>query len=119
MTAPSMMLPPTSQATSTQQSLNGSGQNLTEKDKLPSEKDQARLVSWVKENYEKMKTDRQRVRRTWDINLQMYAGEQYIQEMTGRSGITKIGTPPSPRHRERSITNRTRPLVMTNVTRMT
>lgn len=101
-------------------SLNGSGQKSQEKGtKLPSEKDQARLVSWVKENYEKMKTDRQRVRRTWDINLQMYAGEQYIQELTGKSGIAKIGTPPSPRHRERSITNRTRPLVMTNVTRMT
>src|SRR3954468_24867089 len=100
MTAPSMMLPPGSPATSPQMSLNGSGQKSQEKGtKLPSEKDQARLVSWVKENYEKMKTDRQRVRRTWDINLQMYAGEQYIQELTGKSGIAKIGTPPSPRHR--------------------
>jgi len=118
MTAPSTMPPPASQATSPQTSLNGYDQNSTE-NKLPDDKTQRQLVSWVKENYDKMKTDRQRIRRSWDINLQMYSGEQYIQEIGGKTGISRIGTPPSPRHRERSTTNRTRPLVMTNITRMT
>jgi len=101
-------------------SLNGFDPNSQgSTNKLPNDKVQAQLASWVKEQYEKMKTDRQRIRRQWDVNLQMYSGEQYIEEVTGKSGMTRLGTPPSPRHRTRSITNRTRPLVRTEITRMT
>jgi len=119
-TAPSLMKPPASQVTSTPPSLNGYDlKSPGATNKLPDEKTQGQIVGWINDQYTKMKTDRQKTRRQWDINLQMYAGEQYVQELTGKTGIARMGTPQSPRHRERSVTNRTRPLVRTEITRMT
>lgn len=99
-------------------SQNGNAQPSSKKPEA-SDKAQQQLIGWVREQYDKMKTDRQRIRRQWDVNLQMYSGEQYIEEVTGKSGLTRLGTPDSPRYRERSITNRIRPLVRTEISRMT
>ena len=86
-----------------------------------SEKAKKELVSWVRSEYEKMKSARERIRRQWDINLQMYGGNQYITQLTGESpnGPSRIGTPPSTRHRERSVTNRIRPIIRTEITKLT
>lgn len=83
-----------------------------------SEKETGELIAWVKNRYDKMKTDRQKIRRRWDKNLQMYGGNQYTEEITGRTGISKVVTRPSPRSRERSTTNRVRPIIRTEITRL-
>ena len=87
-----------------------------------SEKAKQQLVSWVKEYYDKTKSAKQRIRRSWDINLLMYGGNQYVTQLTGNKnplGMTRVGTPASARHRERSVTNRLRSIVRTEITKQT
>jgi hypothetical protein len=85
-----------------------------------SEKAKKELVSWVKSEYDKMKSSRQRIRRQWDINLEMYGGNQYVTALAGASpALTRVGTPQSPRHRERSVTNRIKPIIRTEITKQT
>jgi hypothetical protein len=78
------------------------------------------LVSLVKNEYDKMKSNRQRIRRQWDINLEMYGGNQFIQQLTGiNNAVSRIGTPNSPKSRARSVTNRIRPMIRTEITKLT
>lgn len=86
-----------------------------------SEKAEKQLVSWINSEYTKMKSYRQRIRRQWDVNLEMYGGNQYIAQLTGKNpnAPARIGTPPGPRHRKRSVTNRIRPIIRTEITKQT
>jgi hypothetical protein len=72
--------------------------------------------------YDKWKAQKQRIRRQWDINLEMYGGNQYITQLSGKGnprGLSSIGTPSSARHRERSVTNRIKPIIRTEITKQT
>ena len=87
-----------------------------------SDKAKQQLVSWVKEYYDKCKSSKQKIRRNWDINLMMYGGSQYVSQLTGNKnplGMSRVGTPGSARHRERSVTNRIRPIIRTEITKQT
>lgn len=84
-----------------------------------SEKDKRELVAWVKSNYDKMKTNRQRTRRQWDFNLEMYGGNQFITEVTGDNSISRLQTPKATKSRNRNVTNRIRPLIRTEITKQT
>lgn len=113
---------------SPQSEANFTGSNTSPKDPLKklrtldtlSEKAKKEIVSWVQTEYQKMKSYRQRARRQWDVNLEMYGGNQYIQNLSKDGRTTgRIGTPPSARHRERSVTNRIRPMIRTEITKLT
>lgn len=96
-----------------------SGKKKRTVDKL-SEKSKKEIVSWVQSEYTKMKNYRQRIRRQWDVNLEMYGGNQFITNLSKDGKTTgRIGTPPSARHRERSVTNRIRPMIRTEITKLT
>lgn len=94
------------------------GPNLDVSKQL-SDKDKKELVAWVKTNYDKMKTNRQKVRRQWDFNLEMYGGNQFIQEISGDNTISRLQTPRATKTRNRNVTNRIRPMIRTEITKQT
>jgi hypothetical protein len=97
----------------------GGEASLNKADSL-TDKQKQEFVAWIKAEYDKYKTSRQRQRRKWDINLEMYGGNQFIQEVTGTNGVsTKVATPKAPRNQGRSITNRIRPMIRTEITKQT
>lgn len=98
-----------------------SPENQVDTSKLK-EKTKQELVSWVRSYYDKCKSAKQKIRRNWDINLLMYGGNQYVTQMTGNKnplGMARVGTPASARHRERSVTNRIRGIIRTEITKQT
>lgn len=75
-----------------------------------------KLASWVKKNYQRCKSDRLRIERQWDINLEMYGGRQWL-EVVGTGPEARLMTPPAPRHRVRATVNLIRPLIRTEIAR--
>lgn len=73
-----------------------------------------KIASWVKEKYEKCKSDTTGIRNQWYINLAFYKGDQYVQMIRGQL----INTPEIP-NRVRLKINRIRPIMRTQVSRMT
>ena len=72
------------------------------------------IVKWVKESYGKCKGQFEPIKRQWYLNLSFFKGDQYVDMIDGR--IIKI---PSPRNKVRQVVNRIKPVVRTEVSRMT
>jgi len=72
------------------------------------------IVNWVKQQYGKCKGQFEPIKRQWYLNLSFYKGDQYVDMIDGR--IIKI---PSPRNKVRQVVNRIKPVVRTEVSRMT
>ncbi len=72
------------------------------------------IVKWVKEQYSKCKGQMEPIKRQWYLNLSFHNGDQYVDMIDGR--IIKI---PSPRNKVRQVVNRIKPVVRTEVSRMT
>lgn len=72
------------------------------------------IVKWVKDQYGKCKTQFEPIKRQWYLNLSFFKGDQYVDMIDGR--IIKI---PSPRNKVRQVVNRIKPVVRTEVSRMT
>lgn len=88
--------------------------------KLLSEKDKKTFTGWVRGEYEKMKANRTRIRRQWDVNLEMYGGHQYVEQMfKAGSNLSSLGTKGNPKNRERAMINRIEPMIRTEITRQT
>lgn len=87
-------------------------------DKGLSDKDKEVLSAWAMEQFGKMKTARQTVQRKWYMNLAMYYGRQYLDVLPSAMGGT-LGVPKAPRHRVRATVNLVRPLIRTEISRMT
>jgi hypothetical protein len=67
-----------------------------------------------------MKDKRWREERQWLYNLSMYGGKQNIVMMNGANKEKfKLHTPPAPYYRSRPIINRLRPIVRTEVSKLT
>ena len=73
-----------------------------------------RVANWVKKNYDKCKQARAGIQNQWYINLAMYKGDQYVAMISGR--LMKV---PAPTDRVRAVINRIRPIVRTQISRMT
>ena len=82
-----------------------------------------KLTAWVKAEYSKMKTARVTLQREWYINLSMYYGQQYLEIMSVNSqGVAtngSLGVPKAPKHRVRTTVNLIRPMIRTEISRMT
>lgn len=73
-----------------------------------------KMATWVKEKYDKCKSDTSGIRNQWYINLAFYKGDQYVQLIRGKL----INTPEIP-NRVRLKINKIRPAMRTQVSRMT
>ena len=77
------------------------------------------LIAWINTEYSKMKSARTAKQREWYINLSMYYGEQYYQVLTSAYGQNALGVPPAPKYRVRSTTNKIKPMIRTEISRLT
>lgn len=75
-----------------------------------------RLIDWANSEYGKAKTARLPIQRQWYLNMSMFFGRQWV-EILQTNG--KLMTPRAPRHRVRMTVNRIRPLVRTEIARLT
>lgn len=72
------------------------------------------IVRWVKDSYAKCKGQMEPIKRQWYLNLSFHKGDQYVDMIDGR--IIKV---PAPRNKVRIVVNRIKPVVRTEVSRMT
>lgn len=86
-------------------------------------KDAKELAAWVKSEYDRLKTARISVQREWYMNLSMYYGQQYYELMSattpGVYNSTGLGVPKAPKHRVRTTVNLIRPMIRTEMSRLT
>lgn len=82
-------------------------------DQLVSADEDRKIAAWVKDKYEKCKSDRTGIANQWYINLAFYKGDQYVQLVNGQL----FNAPPMPTRVRLSI-NKIRPAMRTQVSRM-
>lgn len=75
---------------------------------------EAELVQWVYDQYEKCKGQRAQQQKAWEFNLMSYGGDQWKRLISG-----KIESPIAPTWRSKLVTNLIRPAVRQQITRMT
>lgn len=80
-----------------------------------------KLISYVNSEFQKTKNDRWKAERQWYLNLAMYFGKQNIQtqDMPGTTRQFRLYTPPAPYYRSRPVVNRIRPLLRTEMSKLT
>lgn len=76
------------------------------------------IVAWVKSQYTKIKNDRTKIERQWYTNLAFYYGKQNVQPIDV-AGSTRLVTPNAPYWRARPITNKVRPIIRTELAKVT
>ena len=90
---------------------------------LKKSKDAKELVAWVKEQYTKMKNARDPYERQWRLNYAMYKGRQYLTYTNLNIGYQTTGgrlmTPPAPPYRVRSVRNMIKPIIRTEMSKLT
>jgi hypothetical protein len=77
-------------------------------------KNQFALGRWLKNEYGKCKSQMDPIKRQWYLNLSFYKGDQYVDFIGGR--IINI---PMPSSRAKLVINRIKPVVRTEVSRLT
>lgn len=80
------------------------------------------LADWVHSQYQMAKRARQPFERQWYLNYAFYTGRQYVKFMgPGMPGgiVGKLYTPAAPKWRVRSVTNRIKPIVRTELSKLT
>lgn len=87
---------------------------------IPEGKRAKQLVDWVQTNFKRSKQDRWRNERQWFLNIAFLGGKQYVQFIKGSNASQfKLVTPPAPHYRARPIINKIRPLIRTEVAKLT
>jgi hypothetical protein len=86
-------------------------------------KDLLKVTSWALERFQEMKTARARIERQWKLNLAFYFGIQNVifkQSANFIPGISgTLYTPPAPKWRSRPTINRVRPIVRSELAKLT
>lgn len=72
------------------------------------------IGAWVKKEYTKCKSQMDPIKRQWYMNMSFYKGDQYVDYINGQ--LIKI---PAPSSKARLVVNRIKPVVRTEVSRMT
>lgn len=83
-----------------------------------------RVISWTKNAHLRCRTIRQQIERQWYLNLAFYAGKQNVQLIpvsnSNGSGVgVRLYIPPAPYFRARPVINRIRPIIRTELSRLT
>lgn len=83
-------------------------------------KTQAEVVSWVKSEYQKCKTARNRIEQQWQLNMAFFYGKQWavIAQVPGMPNV-QLATPQTPYWRARPVFNRIRPIIRTELAKVT
>jgi hypothetical protein len=109
----------------TTSSTNPSLSLVTDKPPTPleqlSKKEANKLIAWVNEQFTQCRNSRWKHERQWYINLAFYFGRQNIQvlDTPGGSRTFKLYTPPAPYYRARPVVNKIRPLLRTEMSKLT
>jgi hypothetical protein len=82
---------------------------------------QKKIINWVNTQFDRAKSDRWKDERQWYLNLAFYFGKQNIQvaDVPGSSRQFKLYVPPAPYYRARPVINRIRPLLRTEMAKLT
>jgi hypothetical protein len=91
---------------------------------IPEGKEAQAIVSWVNEQFMKMKNARVATERQWYINLAFYFGKQNVQFLSSTASSTssqslKLYTPPAPYYKARPVTNLIRPRLRKEMAKLT
>ena len=83
-----------------------------------------RVIQWTKSAHLRCRTIRQQLERQWYLNLAFYAGKQNVQLVpvsnNSGSGVgVRLYIPPAPYFRSRPVVNRIRPIIRTEISRLT
>jgi hypothetical protein len=86
------------------------------------QKEDKALAQWTEEQFKKMKQARITTERQWYLNLAFYFGRQYVQFLgagLGGNSAIKLITPKAPPWRVRLVVNRIRPIIRTEIAKLT
>jgi hypothetical protein len=78
-----------------------------------------KMVAWVSSEYQKMRSARSMIQRQWSMNLAMFGGNQYLEVYGGATGAMQLRVPKAVTGRVRSRVNRLRPIIRTEMARLT
>jgi hypothetical protein len=81
-----------------------------------------KVIEWTQSAYKRCRTMRQQIERQWYLNLAFYIGRQNvtaIQAGTGNTAGTRLYIPPAPYYRSRPVINRIRPIIRTELAKLT
>lgn len=100
--------------------LNGATPDLIEQ--LNDQRQMKEFVSWVQGEYTRAKSARSQIERQWYLNMAFYQGRQWVTFLPKELGVGiggRLATPPAPPYRVRSVVNRVRSVVRTEMSRLT
>jgi hypothetical protein len=83
-----------------------------------------KIVGWVNEQYQLMRSAREPLETQWYVNMAYYLGKQYVEPQSRSSSIStivggRLTTPKAPPWRVRFVINRVRPVVRTELAKVT
>lgn len=82
-----------------------------------------RVIEWTKSAHARCRTVRQQLERQWYINMAFYIGRQNVAVISPSSSSASAGvrlyTPAAPYYRSRPVINRIRPIVRTELAKLT
>ena len=86
-----------------------------------SKAEERKLIDYAQQQFQKAKTNRWKAERQWYLNLAFYFGRQNIlaQDAIGSSRQFRLYTPPAPYYRSRPVINLIRPLMRTEMSKLT
>jgi hypothetical protein len=84
-------------------------------------KEDRELVAWVDTQYKKMKSARQPYENQWRLNYAFYKGRQNLRMMTRDQNVSggRLVDPVVPPYRVRSIRNKIKPIIRTEMSKLT
>lgn len=83
-----------------------------------------RVIEWTKSSHLRCRTIRQQIERQWYINMAFYIGKQNVAVIpissasSAATGV-RLYIPPAPYYRARPILNRIRPIIRTELSKLT
>lgn len=83
-----------------------------------------KVISWTKSAHQRCRTIRQQMERQWYINLAFYIGKQNVAVIpissasSAATGV-RLYIPPAPYYRSRPVINRVRPVIRTELAKLT
>jgi hypothetical protein len=97
-------------------------QILEFKSKKEKEQEQ-KVIRWANEQFRFMREDRMRFEQQWYLNVAFYLGQQNVSIVRSQSsrqpGGFKLYTPPAPYYRSRPVINRIRPVIRSELSKLT
>ena len=91
-------------------------------EQLNKQKQLKEFLGWVDEQFTRAKSARTAQERQWYLNMAFYQGRQWVTFAPQNMGVAvagKLMTPPAPPYRVRSVTNRVRSVIRTEMSRLT